>query len=242
MLIAWLCLCSCQKAEDRPAKVVCVLFDFSESTNFPEIRQRYGKDFRAIQAHLAPGDVIAACPITEKSVAEQELILRCEFPAFAASSDNLLIKRGELRQFETKIKTTRDSLCAVVDSALMASQRKVLRTDVMSALHVAERIFKAFAQPRKVLVLISDMIEESESYNFAAETLNPQRAREIIAAETQNRRLADLTGVKIYVIGANAATREKFFAVRDFWLDYFRACGANIPNENYGAALVNFDE
>ncbi|MDZ7360736.1 MAG: hypothetical protein ONB46_08430 [candidate division KSB1 bacterium] len=242
MLFACFCLCACQKAEQRPAKVVCVLFDFSESTNFPKIRQRYGKDFRVIQTRIAPGDVIAACPITEKSIAEQELILRCEFPVFTPSSDNLLIKRGELRQFEAKIKTIRDSLGAVVDSALMASQRKVLRTDVMSALHVAERIFKAFAQPRKVLVLISDMIEESESYNFVTEKLNPERTRAIIAAERQNRRLADLTGVKVYVIGANAATREKFFAVRDFWLDYFRACGANIPHENYGAALVNFEE
>ena len=240
---ACFCLLSCQKAAEPPAKVVCVLFDFSESTNTPEIRQRYVQHFRAIQARILPGEVIAVCPITEKSVAEQELILRCEFPRFKASTDNLLIERGEHRKFEARMQTMRDSLCDAVDAALIHARRKVMSTDIMSALHVAERIFKkSSSQPRKVLVLISDMIEESSAYNFARATLTDQKIREIIAAETQNHRLPDLTGVKIHVIGANAANREKFFQVRDFWLEYFRACGGIIPSENYGATLVNFEE
>jgi hypothetical protein len=243
LFVVCFCLLSCQKAAAPPAKVVCVLFDFSESTNTPEIRQRYVQDFRAIQGRILPGEVIAAAPITERSVAEQELILRCEFPRFKASTDNLLIERGERRKFEARMQTMRDSLCATVDAALVHARRKVMSTDIMSALHVAERIFKkSLSQPRKVLVLISDMIEESNAYNFARQTLTEQKIREIIAAETQHHRLPDLAGVKIYVIGANAANREKFFQVQDFWLEYFRACGATVPSENYGATLVNFEE
>ena len=55
-------------------------------------------------------------------------------------------------------------------------------------------------------------------------------------------RLPDLAGVKIYITGATAGTPDKFFAVQNFWLMYFKECGASLSKENYGATLLNFDE
>jgi len=236
-------LLSCQTADDNPpAKVVCLLFDFSESTNFEKTRKIYADNFRAILSKINPGDEVTAATITEMSVAEPELIVKSAFEVFHPTSDNLFIKRAEQDDFENKIKAAKDSLCLAVDSALMNTTRKIMRTDIMSSLHVAERIFKASHRPKKILVIMSDMIEDSESYNFEKDDLSSQRIDQISEMEKQRGRTPDLTGVKIYAIGATAKSKEKFFRIRDFWLNYFHSCGADLANENYGSTLVGFEE
>lgn len=234
---------SCQKADNSsPTKVVCLLFDFSESTNYQKTRKIYSDNFRAILSKINPGDEVAAATITEISVAEPELIVKSAFEVFRPTSDNLFIKKAEQDDFDNKVKATKDSLCSVVDSVLINSARKIMRTDIMSSLHVADRIFKSSHRPKKVLVIMSDMIEDSESYNFEKDDLSSQRIAQIIESEKQKKRAPDLAGVKVYAIGASAKSKEKFFRIRDFWLNYFQACGGDLANENYGATLVGFEE
>jgi lysophospholipase L1-like esterase len=86
------------------------------------------------------------------------------------------------------------------------------------------------------------MIEDSSEYNFEKERLSDKRIAEIIAAERVKKRLPDLKGVKVYVTGAKAPTREQFYNIQNFWLRYFKECGAELPKENYGSALLSFDE
>jgi hypothetical protein len=44
------------------------------------------------------------------------------------------------------------------------------------------------------------------------------------------------------VIGAKAPSREKYHTIQNFWLRYFKECGANLSKENYGSALLSFNE
>jgi lysophospholipase L1-like esterase len=98
-----------------------------------------------------------------------------------------------------------------------------------------------------VLVIFSDRVEESEHYNFTRENLTEARIKKIISQNRSRGLLPDLAGVKVYVVGASAGAYEKMrsgrmAAIRDFWLAYFKACGAELTRERYGGALLGWRE
>ncbi len=228
--------------EKQPSKVVCVLFDLSETTNTPEIRKTYLDKFRIVLNRMHPGDVIEAALITEKSLSELELSIECEFPVIESKAETELFKKAAKIQSDSMLKIKIDSLLIVADSVLFKPKRKILRTEILSSLQVAERVFKSFKQPRKVLVIFSDMIEDSRSYNFEHENLTENRIKNIIKNEKGKSILPDLKGVKVYVAGASHTNTEKYNRIKNFWFEYFKATGAKIESQNYGAALINFNE
>lgn len=240
ILLAAVFLCCQPKSDGLPHKIVCVLVDLSESTHKSEIRQCYLKNLKIILNKMNPGDALVVHAITEKSIAELDFIVQREFSTFHPSTDNVLIRRKELAEFNQKQLAIKDSLVVILNTALLQPSRKILHTDIMSSLHMGARIAKSYAQPGKILIFFSDMIEDSPKYNFAREKLTEHRIHQIIA--TEKTRMPDLNGVKIYVIGATPGSSEQFFRIQDFWLAYFQACGASLALKDYGASLVAFDE
>ncbi|MEW6652018.1 MAG: hypothetical protein AB1394_00965 [Bacteroidota bacterium] len=112
----------------------------------------------------------------------------------------------------------------------------------MSSLQVAERVFKSFPQPRKILVIFSDMIEDSRKYNFEKENLTKEKISKIIKSEKEKGQITDMKDVKVYVAGATHPNSEIYDMIKNFWFEYFKTCGANLESQNYGAALIRFDE
>ena len=86
------------------------------------------------------------------------------------------------------------------------------------------------------------MIEDSSDYDFSKERLSEKRISQIIEVEKSKNRLPDLKSVKVYVAGARAPKSEQFSNIRNFWMRYFKECGAICPKENYGSALLTFNE
>ncbi len=128
------------------------------------------------------------------------------------------------------------------ETIILRQDVKVGYTDILSSLHIAERVFKNYKRDKNILIIMSDMIEESKDYNFARKNLNKKRTGEIIAKEKGANRIPDLKNVRVYVTGATAENRDKFFSIQNFWLRYFEECGANLSKERYGSALLNFNE
>ena len=82
---------------------------------------------------------------------------------------------------------------------------------------MAEKAFKNYNRDKSILVILSDMIEDSSEYNFEKENLKDKRIEEIIKREKTKNRMPDLKGAKIYVIAAGAGGSNKFFAIQNFW-------------------------
>ncbi len=81
-------------------------------------------------------------------------------------------------------------------------------TDLMNSFELAAKIFNGGDWPpatRKVLVVFSDMVEQSHHYDFTAIDLTEARIAQIIADERAGGRLPDLHGVKVWVAGAALA-------------------------------------
>ncbi|HZP02614.1 MAG TPA: hypothetical protein VFD30_20350 [Terriglobia bacterium] len=240
-------LSTCDRAPHPPAepayrpKVVFVLFDLSASTEAKDTRERYLQDFQRIVDRLQPADLMVADEITDNPLA------RSTFPlneALIPPYDPLV---ENPRFHEGKLKMQKEAILAKARKIVLQQNEKFTRTKILDSLQLAERVFTTYRRDRRVLVLFSDMIEESEYYNFLHEVLTPQRVSAIIAAEKSRDRLPALNGVRIYVVGAAAGiyrqmTSERFERVRDFWLEYFRACGADLSKERYGSVLLEAPE
>ena len=140
-------------------------------------------------------------------------------------------------------KGQRERIVQILKKMVLDSKQRSRKTSIVDALHLAQRVFATYPNSRQVLVLFSDMVEESSYYDFRKEDLAPARIRAILAAEKAENRLPKLDGVKVYVIGASAGfySRMEPEAVRkiqNFWLEYFKACGADLPVETYGSGLI----
>ncbi len=232
----------CQKEVEKENKIVCVLFDMSETTNQQQIRQTYLNKFKVILEKINHGDAIEAALITDKSISELNLSIEKSFEEFIPSTDNDMLLKAEEQKADSVLFYEKSILFAEADSILFRTPRKVMATEILSSLQVANRVLSAFPQKKKVLVIFSDMIEESTTANFARDNLSDVQVERIIAKHKQQGILPSLTGVKVYVAGAAHPDTERYNRIRNFWLKYFKETGANLEEHNYGAAFIRFEE
>jgi len=230
------------KTENKSNKIVCVLFDLSETTNTPAIRKNYLEKFKLILSSMNSGDAIEAALITEKSLSELDLSIDCDFTEIKPFTDTDLAERIANIQTDSILNFRKDSILIVADSVLFSPKREIPNTEILGSLQVAERIVKSFKQSKKIVVIFSDMIEDSKDYNFERENLTKDRIKKIIDLEKQKNSLPDLKDVKVYVAGASHTNSKKYNQIKDFWFEYFKSTGAKLDSQNYGAALIRFDE
>jgi len=209
------------------SKTVFVLFDVSDSTKNQAARELYLKDFKAILEGVNAGDAIAADRIAESSAAGSTLPIKKEFD-------------GMLNSNRLKEKKAKTEILAEAKK-LLEKPEKVRYTDILGSLQIAERIFDTYKKDRNVLVIMSDMIEDSKSYNFEKEKLTDKRISEIISREKAANRLPDLKGVKVYAVkNATSQSTDRHIAIEKFWLSYLKECGAQISKAQYGP-LTKFE-
>jgi hypothetical protein len=237
------------KEKRHPNKTVVVLCDLSESTR--DLRDVYVHSFKKVLSSIGHGDIIVAAKITEASVAEPEIPIKETFPEFVPRdkmgnpTDNPVLVKKAKEEADKKIEAKKEEIIKIASDFLFArggKHKRVLHTDIMSSLHVAERVFKNYKRDKFILLMLSDMIEDSSEYNFEKENLNDKRIEEIIKREKTRNKIPDLKDVKVYIVAAGAGGSKRFFAIQNFWLRYFKECGANLSKENYGSALLGFNE
>ena len=235
------CVVSCGHAERAPEpKSVVVLMDASMSTANSPARDAYAQALETVMATLKPGDAFYAGWITDRSAGELSIPVRLEIPNPAPHAKNSVYKRAERKKLEA-------ATCALVESArtllaveLQKPHTGVNDTHIMTSLALAERVFSKLGRPRNVLVLLSDMLEDSDRLDFDEDNLAATARTKIISVERASGRLPVLTGAHVYVVGATAENDDRIFAVRDFWIEYFAATGAQLLREDYGP-LIKFE-
>jgi len=231
----------CQKAVSPTAqksRAVFILVDLSESTNKPEIRKRYIDTVNEVMQKLDFGDSIGIAAITEHSIYEPSTIAIHDFEPPKITSDNDLIVMQQKKKSIEELKNKKEEIIQTVKARLADDSRKILRTDVMSSLQVAEKYFDDKSRANKYLLILSDMIEDSDRYNFEKENLTDNRIKEIIEKEKKENRIPVLKGVDVWIVGPEAKDLKKYYAIQTFWLTYFKEAGIELPKSHYGALAV----
>lgn len=223
-----------------PSKTIVVLIDRSGSVRTPEIESRYLSDFRTILGAVRHGDVIVAGWITGRSATELELPLNQEIPRFDPGTDNPMVRDAKRREAESKLAADRAALASRFQQ-LFESDRRIGRTDIIGSLELAPRVFASYPRDRRILVILSDMVEDSDRFNFERETLTPQRIEVIVARLRDQAAIPDLRGVRVVVSGAMHHDNERFRRIREFWFRFFKETGAELRKEDYGTTMIRFD-
>jgi len=221
-----------------PSAIVFSLFDVSGSTQ-GAIRERYLKDFKGILATLQGGEQVMGDLITSNSLATSSYPVQGSIPVYSVMGKNKMA-------YEKERSTTLKNLEEVARKLVLQPPTSSRGTDIINAMRAADKVFNGHgaSADRKALIVFSDMIEQSNSYDFAVENLTTQRIQQIVDAEKKNG-LPNLKGVTVWVAGATAATSggidgDKILDIQNFWVAYFSACGADLSGQRYAGTLINW--
>jgi len=127
---------------------------------------------------------------------------------------------------------------ASADAILADSSRG---TDIFGALTLAEQFFQAYPRSgTRTLVLLSDMVQSANGMHLGAVEAWTEAEVSALLAEAPK---VDLTGVRVYVVGAGGTTLAtmtptQIEGIERFWTSWFADAGASIVF--YGANLARF--
>jgi len=222
-----LAVAGCQRGGSEASNVVVVFVDVSASVrDFDTYRAGWPK----IIERLRGGDRIVLARITDQTFTRFRPVLDREIPAFNPLTDNKL-------QYEKRARQVRQEITEGLEKALAGPRSP--RTDIMNSLVLAQKIFAADRRRCRVLVLFSDMLEDSEEYNFERLRITDEFTRRVIEDKRRRGQLPNLDGATVYVAGGSSGTAGKAHEVERFWLEYVRAANARL--RHYAPALLQFE-
>jgi hypothetical protein len=241
LLVSSLALSGCKNAAIHPTDpeiAIYVLFDVSGSTDSARIRGGYMRDLEKISNLLAQkGGTLRGDVIDSEALNTSTVPIDVTFPSYDP------IFSTEKKHSE-EVRTAKERLRNQVKSALDV-QRPSTQSAIMASLEVAAKVLNGDQMStarRKVLVVFSDMVEESPRYKFPHDTLTGSRIQAIVENERSGGRLPDLRGVSVWKAGASSEdlNDDRSRALQSFWVQYFKAAGADLERDHYGPALLNF--
>jgi hypothetical protein len=219
-----------EKSPENP-RLIIILVDMSDSAN--QARRTVCKEaFEKIYRNLRQGDRVVVGTITSRSYIEFKPTVDEEIPKKTIWDNRL--------QFERNLTNTKEKIRRETDK-LLSRERGTALTEILDSLNVADIIFHDEKERQKILVMLSDMIEDSKEYNFDKDKITDEYISNVIDYRQKNNLMPNLTGVKIYVAGASAADSNKFRAVQTFWARYLTKTGADFSPHRYGHSLINFE-
>ena len=112
---------------------------------------------------MKPGDRVIVATITDKTYTRFKMLIDCVLPVSDWTTDNPLLYRRKLER-------TYQELEAAIDAAF--AEPRVTETAIMDGVLAAEKVLASDGR-RRVLVIWSDMLEDSGPYDFARQSLTP---------------------------------------------------------------------
>ena len=220
---------------------VVVFVDFSGSVRSAE-RASYRRELEhEIMPFLGPGDRIIVAPIHDRTLTGFRPLAEATFaekPRFNGWLDNRLRYYRQVTASEKELADAREQLTRDIRDAF-ARPYASRYTDIFSSLVMTEKIFTGDSR-RKVLVLMSDMIEDNPPYKFDGMAWRSGTAEKLLAELAVKGQIPDLTGVCVYVSGASAPSAELAREIARFWDAYFRRARANFASNRYAPILLQW--
>jgi hypothetical protein len=217
--------------DKKIARAIVVFVDMSGSTNSAR-RTVYKNAFEKIYQNLQQGDRIVVGTITGRSYIDFKPAVDAEIP-----KKSIWVNRIS---FEQNLAKTKKNIEQEVDG-LLARKQGTPRTEILNSLNIADTIFHN-EKRQKILVVLSDMIQDSKEYNFDRIKVTDKYIADIIKHRKTNNLIPNLANVRVYVAGASADDPEKFRSIEKFWNRYFDAAGADFSIHRYNHSLLEFEK
>jgi hypothetical protein len=243
-LPALLLMAGCTKssqAEVQRGTAVVIFVDYSDSIGGTD-RAGFKRELeKQVLPWLQPGDSIMLAPITDKTMTEFRPLVEAELPArpqFSGWVNNVMKFNKEKKETEARLVQVKETLRTQTAEAL-TRKYQARYTDIFSSLLLAEKVFSAESR-RKVLILMSDMIEDYPPYAFDRMNWTPTTPQKLLADLETKKMIPDLSGVCVYVSGVSAPSAELARHIGSFWEAYFRKAKADLNPSRYAHVLLHW--
>ncbi len=239
----WICLfglASCQRSPEvaRPGTMYIVLVDKSGSVASDSPMYRAG--LLTIVSQVQDGDRFLIAPITGASGSDFRQLKEHALPEMIAPAgwmdEPIQVQKAQDAQ-QKKVQTVRDAMTADVD-ALLSQPSDAKRSAIFESLRTVAPLFEGEPRRRKLLIVLSDMVEDSEIANFERSVVSQGFIEKELKRQSSAGILPRLQGVSICVGGALASPPEKAAALERFWSEYFKASGAVLRSGHYARVLT----
>lgn len=220
---------------------VVVFVDFSASISGDGLTSFRREIESEILASLAEGDRLLIAPINDKTLTEFRPLVDATLPAkprFNGFLDNVLKYNRQAKEIEAQSLHVKDKIKTEV-ARVFAKRYSSLQTDIFSSLLIAQKLFQDDPR-RKVLVLMSDMIEDSPAYNFERVSWSSAMIEKTLSELEAKGLIPKLPGVCVYVSGASAKSADLAENIGRFWQAYFRRTGADMDPSRYAHVLLHW--
>ncbi len=215
----------------KKPRVMLVFVDMSGSTNLAR-QTVYRECFEKIYENLDQDDRIIVGMITGRSFIDFKPVVDVEIP-----KKSLWVNRI---QFERSFTETKEKIRREVER-LLSQKNGTPRTEILNSLNIAETIFHK-EKREKILVLLSDMIQDSREHDFSSTKITNDYIDKVIRYRQKKNLIPKLNGVKVYVAGASGFDSHKYRTIEKFWSRYFKRAGADYSHHRYGHTLISFEK
>jgi len=186
----------------------------------------YGDAWQAVSTEVRGGDRLALGRISS-DLREFRPDLDLERPSTNAFLDNTLDRADRDNAFSDAVAEGLSRALAVPCSA---------RTAILDTLDVAARFLAADRRPNRRLVIMSDMLEDSDHAKFEL-GLSATASKALLKLRRDQHAIPNLGGVEVHVVGAAAPSADLARQVQEFWTAYLAEAGASLQVEHYGPVL-----
>jgi len=241
LLLGTGCTRSSQAAQQQRGTAVVIFVDFSDSVGGND-RVAFKREIdKLVLPWLQPGDSLLIAAIHDKTLTEFRPLVEAELPPrphFNGWLNNVIKYNRATKETDARIVQVKETLRTQTAEAL-TRRYQARYTDIFSSLLLAEKLFSAESR-NKVLILMSDMIEDYPPYIFDRMTWAPTTTQTLLAELQAKRMIADLSHVCVYVSGVSAPSAELAQNIGRFWEAYFRRAGADVNPSRYAHVLLHW--
>ncbi len=233
---------SSEAAPPRGTAVV-IFVDFSGSVR-SEARALFKREIDTeIIPSLSAGDKILIAAINDKTLTEFRPLVEATLPRkpeFSGWLDNVLKYNRRVKDIDAEVVQLKEQIRAQV-AEVMARREASPFTDIFSSLLIAEKLFHNEPR-RRVLVLMSDMIEDFPPYypDFEKVSWSPATNQKILSELAAKGFIPNLSDVCVYVSGASARSPEIAENIARFWQAYFQRTKADMDPSRYAHVLLHW--
>ena len=228
-------------ATTPPGMELIIFVDFSGSIR-KEDKKSYEQDLiKRVIPSLSAGDRLLVAPITEKTLTDFRPLIEVDFPpkpAFNGFMQNAMTYNRQVKEVDAEVARLKEELVTQV-GGMFKQYFASPRTDIFNAIVLAQKLFSDEGKAR-VLVLMSDMVEDSQPYNFYNLKWGPDTVEKLLSELDAHGLIPDLSGVCLYVAGASADSAEMAHRVGNFWATYFERAKANTDPRRYAHVLLHW--
>ncbi len=227
------------KTEIPKNKTVLVLLDKTASVN--DQKTIFAEALTKILGDLNPGDKFRLSLITGESDSDFDFVVSLNVPK---NPDYNPLTTNEAVYKDTVATADQDRKKIIANvraqtTAILVKKPTAQTTDLFGAIYSSSLFFDKDPN-RKILVILSDMIEEDANWRFNHVRWNKHLRATIMKHEKHLGLVPNLKGVCIYVVGAKGNTLDMAQNIRFFWTEYFKETHSDFSPERYAHTMLHW--